>query len=309
MTPGVLDTIVLTFVTALQRGFGILQQFSVPLLGAFAVLALLSTLLPVLATGALWGNAVAVVLLNLVKIGGMYFFLLHFYPWAIGALEVFLTWGMAPSGGVLTVQDFLRPSTILETGLRVAFPLIQFAANLGVVGTIVQSPFLVLYGLLYLVVVACFCWMAFSVIFTLIEYHLAVMTGAVLVPFGILTQTAMFAEFALGWICGGLIRSLLTATLLGIAVPLFRDVRIVTAPGSDPTLLSAAVATGVSLLFAYMVFTIPQKAALVGGRGMALGLGSGLHAVTGWRAVGTAGAMLGTVGSGVVRGASALLRR
>ena len=53
---------------------------------------------------------------------------------------------------------------------------------------------------------------------TQIEYHLSVMVGAVLIPFGMFGPTAFLTEFCIGWITGGLLRVLVTAVLVGIGL-------------------------------------------------------------------------------------------
>ena len=53
-----------------------------------------------------------------------------------------------------------------------------------------------------------FPFVGVALMMTQIEYHLAVMLGAVLIPFGIFGPTAFLTEFCLGWITGSLLRVL-----------------------------------------------------------------------------------------------------
>ena len=70
---------------------------------------------------------------------------------------------------------------------------------------------------------------------TQIEYHLAVMLGAILIPFSIFGPTAFLAEFCISWLTGCLLRVLLTASIVGIGFPLFSTGTLALTPGGDPT--------------------------------------------------------------------------
>ena len=123
-------------------------------------------------------------------------------------------------------------------------------------------------------------------------------------PFGVLQPTAFFTEFSLGWITGGLIRVLLTAAVVGIALPLFELVVFNKTAGGDPTFYSALVCGIASIIFAILAWVIPQRAAVIAGRGVSLALSASTL---------TSGVASGARGvlnlASVVRGASALVRR
>jgi type IV secretion system protein TrbL len=301
-TASILDGITGAFITALQAGFGVLQASSLLLLGAFALIAFCLHMAPLVAQGAPMGDGLAGTLWIVIRIGVFYWLILNTYPMALAGLETFVNWGLAPSGGVFTLQSFLQPSTVLESGLRAGWPLMQFVQNMSGWAVLFNLPILFVYSLAYLVIVGAFLLMAFGIIFTIVEFHLSVMVAAVLIPWGVLGQVAFFAEFSIAWVTGGVVRALLTAAMMGIAIPLFDQlVPVVTEPvNGDPTWYSAFVLAGTSGLFAYLGWTIPKKAALVGGRGMALGLGSTLSFTTGWGAVRT----LVMHGAQAVRGAA-----
>jgi hypothetical protein len=54
---------------------------------------------------------------------------------------------------------------------------------------------------------------------TQIEYHLSVMVGAVLIPFGIFGPTAFLTEFCIGWITGSLLRIFTRPDLVEVEEP------------------------------------------------------------------------------------------
>ena len=72
-----------------------------------------------------------------------------------------------------------------------------------------------MYDLAATAIVCRFPFVAIALMVTQIEYHLAVMVGAVLIPFGIFGPTAFLTEFCIGWITGSLLRVLVTASSSG----------------------------------------------------------------------------------------------
>ena len=75
---------------------------------------------------------------------------------------------------------------------------------------------------------------------TQIEYHLAVMLGAVLIPFGVFGPTSILTEFCIGWITGNLLRVMVTAVMVGIGFPLFSTAVIGMTAGGIPRSTAAS---------------------------------------------------------------------
>jgi type IV secretory pathway TrbL component len=134
---------------------------------------------------------------------------------------------------------------------------------------------LITYSLAYYAIVVAFAFIALHLMMTLIEYDLAVMVAMVLIPFGVLQPTAFFTEFSIGWVTGGLVRILVTAGIIGIALPLFDLVRFTTTSGGDPTFYSAVVCALTAVIFAILSWVIPGRAAAIAGRGVSLALHAG----------------------------------
>jgi hypothetical protein len=138
----------------------------------------------------------------------------------------------------------------------------------------------------------------------LIEYYMAIMCAAVLIPWGVISTTAFFTEFSIGWITGGLVRIFVTTAMLGIASPIFQNVTVKTTQGGDPTWYGGIAIALASGLFAILSWVIPGRAAHIAGRGVSLAL----HA-------GTVLAAAAGPGRGVlmvttaIRGVSQLMRR
>ncbi|SRR6266542_674024 len=97
MNATALDTITAAFAGAMQTGTGALAQYSLPLLGVFALIAFYTQVGPLVASGAASpGDAVASVLLTALKIGVFYWLLVNLSPLATAAFLTFLQWGIAP---------------------------------------------------------------------------------------------------------------------------------------------------------------------------------------------------------------------
>ncbi len=304
MNATILDTITTAFVGALQAGSSALQAYSLPLLGAFALIAFYLHLGPLVASGAVLGEALGSVLLTVLKIGVFYWLLVNLSPLATAAFLTFFQWGLAPTGGGLSQASFLHPSTLIDLGFRAALPLQQLMGKFTGWASLWNFYLLAFYMVAYWGIVIAFAFVALHLMVTIIEYHMAVMVGAVLIPWGVLQPTAFFTEFSIGWLTGGLVRILVTAGIVGIAVPLFDLVTLHTTGGGDPTLYSAIVVALTSGVFAILSWVIPGRAAAIAGRGVSLALHGGTL---------LAGAASGARGVLVVnaaaRAATSLLRR
>jgi hypothetical protein len=106
----------------------------------------------------------------------------------------------------------------------------------------------------------------------LVEVHLAIMAGIVLFPWGILSYTIFLSELAVSWIAAGLVRMFITAGLMGISVPLFALAVLPSGAGADPGVYDAIILAVVAVVFAILVWVIPNRAAGMAGRGAALAL-------------------------------------
>lgn len=226
------------------------------------------------------------------------------------AFLTFLQWGVAAGNGGFSLADFLNPSQTVDRGFEAAKPLLGLIRNMIGLSMLWNVPTMWIYAIAYWLIVFAFGAMALHVIMTLIETKLAIATSAVLVPWGVMTQTAFLGELSLSWLTACFVRVLLTATLMAIAFPLFE---LVTFPGgnpadggSDPRIYQAVVAAITAIVFAILAWVIPNRAASIGGRGMALALGGDVLLHGG--VAGVSGARYAVAsGQAVVRGVSHML--
>jgi type IV secretory pathway TrbL component len=310
MNAELLNTLMGIFVGTLDGAFGALFRYSVPLLSVLGLIYLLVTVghmtMHAYSLSAL-GDFLWVVL----RIGVVYFFVLFFYTifWN-AAFYSFLQWGLEGGGGAFGFESFMNPSAIVDTGFKAAAPLYDVLNNLSVI-RMVDKPW-TFAGLLiaYWLVILAFGVLALHVIMTLIDIKLAIAAGTVLFPWAILTHTAVLGELALSWITAGLVRVFLTALLMSIGFPLFETATLNVAPrfgGPDPKFYGATVLALVAFVFTVLAWVLPNRAAAMAGRGMALALGGDAlvgGAMAGWAA---AGATI-HYGAAAVRGSSALVQ-
>jgi P-type conjugative transfer protein TrbL len=305
MDAGIFDTIVTTFTAALQSGAQTLTASALPLLLVFATIAFYRDMSALtLQGGAGAGDAIAHALLSVVRIGIFYWLVQNILPVTTAAYQTFLQWGAAPATDGVSTQTFLTPSTIVNAGFTLAKSMATYERNL-LGWSAVWSPFTVLsYGLAYWLIVIAFAGIGLHLMMTLIEFYLAVMVSVVLLPWGVLQPTAFFAEFSLGWITGGLVRVLITAALVGLAVPMITNLKLNPSSGGDPTLYSAVLLSLASGVLAIISWVVPARAAAIAGRGVSLAL----HGGTLVAGAASAGRFALAV-QGATRGVSSMLRR
>jgi P-type conjugative transfer protein TrbL len=299
-----LDLITNAFVTALQGGLTTLAVYSIPLLAVFSTIAFYTHMWPVVASGSgMIADGLAETLLLLVKFGIFYWLLINLGAVSGAALNTFLQWGLG-AGGTVTLETYKQPSLIMDQGFRIAKPLIDF--QVGFLQRLVPAFALTLWGysLGYWAVVLSFFAVALHLMMVIIEYYLAIMCAAVLIPWGVINTTAFFTDFSIGWITGGLVRMLVTTVMVGIATPVLENATIKTTAGNDPTWYGGILIAVVSIVYAILSWVIPGRAAHIAGRGVSLAL----HAGTVLSAAAGPGRGVLMVTS-AIRGVSQLLRR
>jgi P-type conjugative transfer protein TrbL len=307
MNAGIFDQLTNAFVNPITGGFGILSRYALPLLALLGMIYLLLRLAEVVVRGGALNDLLATFIWTLVKIGVFYWIIVVFRELALAALDTFVTWGLAPGGGQFGLPDFLQPSRIVDAGFTAAVPLQDFIVKQTGWAAVKNWGQIMMYRVAYVAVIIGFVGMALAVMVALIEMHLAIMAGIVLFPWGILSYTMFLSELAIAWIAAGLVRMFITAALMGVSVPLFALAALPIGPGVDPDLYGSLILAIVAVLFAILVWIIPNRAAGMAGRGAALAL-TGEHIVSTGMA-GVQGAQFAArAATEAVRGASQMVR-
>jgi P-type conjugative transfer protein TrbL len=307
MNAGIFDTLTNAFINPIDGGFGVLSRYALPLLAVLGAIYLVLQLSETVIRGSPLNDLLATFLWTLVKIGVFYWIIVIFRDLALAALDTFVTWGLAPSGGQFGLPDFLRPSRIVDAGFVSAVPLQDFIVKQTGWAAVKNWGQIMLYRAAYAAVIVGFVGMALAVMVALIEMHLAIMAGIVLFPWGILSYTMFLSELAIAWIAAGLVRMFITAALMGVSVPLFALAALPTVTGTDPDVYGSVILAVVAVVFALLVWVIPNRAAGMAGRGAALAL-TGEHIVSSGMAGFQGAQFAARAATEVVRGVSQMVR-
>lgn len=300
-----LNLLTSTYLSALETGARALATYALPILGGAALIQFHREWWPVVVQGGgHLGEALGQFVFMLVSLGFYMWLLINLWTIGQAAFDTFVQWGMLGGAQGLTSAQLRNPGFIMDIGLRVAFPMAEQATWFQKVWAGVQMAFAPSEWLMVVAILTAFLAIAVHHLFMLVEFYLALMCGQVLIGWGIWKTTAHFAEFSLGWITGGLIRALVSCTMIGLSVPLFAQLRVPpTSTGLFDVMTYVQMATPVagSIVFAVLAWVLPARAARMAGSA-ALGLTGSTIASAAMTT--TRFAMMST---GVVRGTSRLL--
>jgi len=298
-----LDDVTNAFLTVLQGSGQRLGEYSLGILSVVAIIAYYREFgAHVLQGQGSLSDALGAPLLYFITVAGYYYGLIHLNAIGNAALNTFVQWALQGAGGSFDTALLQKPSFIMEAGLKAAQPIAEFDTwwnSIKSAFKMAASP-----GDLvaYWFVLIAFLAITAHHMMMLIEFHLALMGAAVLLPWGLWSFTAPLAEFSLGWITGGLVRAFVGTAMLGVAFPLFAYLNRPVAEGII-TITQTVLLVGGSMVFAVLCWVIPARAAGIAGRGVSLALHGGtlLSAAATFQ-------RFSMMGSGVVRGASTLLQ-
>src|SRR5262249_48948274 len=147
--------------------------------------------------GAGTGEAVAATVLTAVRFGVFYFLMLHLTTLATAAYQTFLQWGASAGGGGFSTATFLTPSGLVDLGFATSADLTDMSNRLSLWGHMTHPMLPWVYGFAGGLVALAFALVALHLMMTIIEYHLTVLVGTVLIPWGVLQPTAFFSEFSI----------------------------------------------------------------------------------------------------------------
>ena len=278
ITTSLIDEITGAFLAALAAGGSNLGVYSLAILSLCATIAYYKDYAMTIMYGTGLGDALAGLLVYVMGVMGYYWLMVNLFPMATAALATAIQWGLAGTGGTpLSVAMINQPSFIMTEGLKAAYPLADqggWFSGIWASLKMVNKP-----GELiaYWFVVLAFLAITTHHMMMLIEYHLAVMCAAVLIPWGLWSATSSLGEFAIGWLTGGFVRALVSTAMLGICLPLFAILN--KPPTGFITVYNSVMLVGGAFIFAVLAWVIPARAAGIASSGMALGVHGG--AVTG----------------------------
>jgi type IV secretion system protein TrbL len=249
-----------TYNTYINSGFGLLG-------GEVAFLATTLVVIDVIIAALFWAwGGGEEVIANLIKktlyVG---FFALIIGNWQNFATIIFNSFsglGLKAAGSTITVQQFMQPSSVAQSGFNAAAPISQ-AIETFPVSILSPSSWGTVLGLTiaWVITILSFFILAVQLFITLVEWKLTTLAGFILVPFGLFGRTAFLAERVLGNVFTSGVKIMVLAIVVGIGSSLFKQF---------PQTISAAGAVASASPFAL------EQAWIVALAAMTL-LGLGIH--------------------------------
>jgi type IV secretion system protein TrbL len=206
------------FIAIFGGGFTNLQSTINTLLVSLAVIEL--------ALVGLWwalggGEQLVTVFKKLLYISFWIWLVQEFPTLAKAFVTSLVTAGITAGGGQVTVAQILDPSALVGAGLDATEPLAQ---KLGGMGTFDMADMLI-FGLGYIAIMACFVIMAVNLFLAVCEYYLFAGIVGILLPFGLLPSTKFLAEKAIGAVVSAGIKLMVLSFVTSAVLPLIVSTR------------------------------------------------------------------------------------
>ncbi len=280
----IIDSLMNTFGQYIDSGFGLLS-------GDVAFLSTTLIGIDITLAGLFWAfggeENIFNKLIRKVLYVGAFAFILNNFKYLSGVVyQSFSSLGIKASGSVLTAADLLKPGTIAATGYQAAHPLLEEVSRLVGFPEIFSNALTVFVLLIaWLIIIFAFFILSIQLFVAVLEFKLTTLAGFVLVPFALWNKTAFLAEKVLGNVISSGIKMMVLAVIVGIGSTLFSTFAT-NLQGQDVTLAAAmSEVLGALAIFGLGIF----------GPGIAAGLVSGAPQLGAGAALGTAGAVIGSV--------------
>jgi type IV secretory pathway TrbL component len=298
----IFDALVAGFLSAIATGGGTLARYGIGLLSILFLFSYMREFGAKLATGVgSLSDALGTPLLYFIMVGSYMYILSNLIPMTTAALNTAVGWGLEMSGGSIAADLMRKPSFIVQAGLDVAKPIAQFDTMWNAIKSTIGLAAHPQNLLVFWVILLSFMASAIHFGMTIIEFSLSVSLTYVLLPWGIWVPARSVGEFAVGWVLGGLVRVLVSCSIVGISVPLFG--LLLQEPQGFIDIANVVIRLVGSLFFGAIALAVPGKAANWASRaGLAL---SGSTVLAGAMTF----ARFSLIGTNVIRGFSQLIGR
>jgi type IV secretion system protein TrbL len=219
---GVIDRFLNTFTTYIDSGFGLIH-------GEVGYLTSTLIVIDITLAGLFWAwGADEDIIQRLVKktlyIGFFAFIIGNFNHLAHLVFDSFAGLGLKAGGSSISINQFLQPGHLAQTGLDAGKPLLTAAGKLmgfrSFFANFVQIAVLMVSWVLVLIA---FFILAVQLFVTILEFKLTTLAGFVLIPFALFNKTAFLAEKVLGNVVASGVKVLVLAVIVGIGTGLFSD--------------------------------------------------------------------------------------
>jgi type IV secretion system protein TrbL len=287
-SPAALDDFVARFTSQVGAGFGLIQG---DVRATFASLIVISLGLAAL----LWAldeneNVPAALIRKMLLFGFFAWLISNWHSLTLTVIKGFTALGLKAGGGRMSVADLLNsPSKIVWDGLEVAFELLKYIGRLASegmgVGFFTHIDSILVTALVIIGVILAFVLLGVEVVVTVIEFYVVTLISFVMVPFGILTQTAFLAERAIAYVPAVGVKLMALALVVSIGEQIFTS--YVVSP--EPTWQESCGLLVAAIAFLMLALKIPAIAAAQISGGPQLSAGSAASSVVGLAA--TAGGL------------------
>ncbi len=300
-SPAALDDFIRRFVAQIDSGFGLISG---DVAGVLATLVVIS----ISVTAILWAidetqNIFSSFVRRTLVVGLFSWVVASWHSLSSTIVNGFGQLGLKASGGGSVTGFFNAPTEAVDAGLKVATQLIQYIAqlasqNMGL-GALQHIDAIICAAVAAIGILLAFIVLAIEIAVTIIEFHLVTLIGFVVVPFGVLTQTAFLAERAIGYVVSVGMKIMALGVILGIGINIFKSMTL----SPEPTLTEECGFVLAALFLMMLALKVPSIAGALVSGGPQLSGGSALIGAAGV-AAGVAGAGLAarTVGGAVASG-------
>jgi type IV secretion system protein TrbL len=200
-----------TFIGIFAGGFGRLS-------GAINTLLAILLGIELVMTGLFWalgGGQLGPVFKKILYVGFWIWLVQSFPALAKSFIDSLVSAGVTAGGNSVTVAQILDPSALAASGLDATEPL---ADKLGGMSSFDMADMLV-FGLGYVAIMACYIIMAVNLFLAVLEYYLFAGVVGILLPFGLMPSTKFLAEKAIGAVVAAGIKLMVLAFVTSAVLP------------------------------------------------------------------------------------------
>lgn len=158
----------------------------------------------------------------------------------------FIWAGMTAGGG--TVDYLSDPSGIVDVGMNVCQPIIDFLDSYTTLNPAKALTMAILLGLSLMGILASFFIIAINCFITYLEFYLVSVLAAIFVPFGVFKPTAFLSEKALGGVIGQGVKLMVLAFIISVAGPVIASINLPAEPTIAQCFLTLLAVGAVMLL-------------------------------------------------------------
>jgi len=271
---GILTQFLTTFLGITSGGYGRILPAVNWLLGTFVTIEIVFFGLMVSVGRA---NLFTDLFFKTLKIGFFIWLVTNFPVLHQAFMQSMIQLGILAGGGNLATSFMYDPSAIAQQGLFVTEPLFRWFESLQGFSAVKALPSVIITGLCSLVIIFCFFIMAIQVFVTLLEFYIVSLLALVLIPWGMLKQTAFMAEKAIGIIVAFSVKLMVLAFVLSVAQPTIEAIALM--PNPEYRHIFGLVLGSLGLT--YLAWQVPSVAAGLMMGGPSLNAGSAVMTMAG----------------------------